>query len=208
MKHLAVDVGNVICSIDFTNFNLLLEQFIANNLINIPKEKIIQFLFDTQKIQDVGITSFEEDVRNYLGIKDKKLIELLVAEWNKTLKPNHFMISNLIDMLPTTKIAILSNMGTNHRSIMRDLLTPELYDNCIPFFSCDVGARKPSLLYYKTFLDMYPDFKGCVYLDDRQDNIDTSIRFGMTGCLFNLNDFKSIMEMAEMIAIFKQLIKN
>ena len=74
--------------------------------------------------------------------------------------------------------------------MMENILSKELLDRCIKFFSCEVGARKPSYIYYKTFLDMYPEFKNCLYVDDNVDNIMTALKFGFKAKQFCLSEIK------------------
>jgi FMN phosphatase YigB (HAD superfamily) len=53
-----------------------------------------------------------------------------------------------------------------------------------------VGARKPSFIYYQSFLQMYPQFKECIYLDDNTENLNSSLKNGLSGRYFNLQDYK------------------
>jgi hypothetical protein len=42
-------------------------------------------------------------------------------------------------------------------------------------------------VYYQTFLTMYPQFKGCVYMDDNLDNIETGMLFDFNSIPFDLS---------------------
>jgi FMN phosphatase YigB (HAD superfamily) len=202
MKYLAIDIGNVICHMKFDAF--LQELAIV---MHCSKSRAFDLMYRIQKVQDLGILSIREELAETLS---PEIIDLVVEKWNKTLIVNEFIQNALLDLLSqNVQIALLSNIGTEHAGVIRSIISPQIFDNCIKFFSCDVGARKPSYLYYKTFLDMYPSFNGCVYVDDRPENIETGINFGLQGCLFDLETFKSKEDMHEMFEAIELLtLKN
>jgi|SRR5271166_562089 len=203
MKYLAIDIGNVICRMDFEKF---LDQLAIT--LSITRNKAFDVLYRIQKLQDLGVLTISEEMALHYKTSDsavKQAIEL----WNNTMMADPFVVSGLLELMSKgVKVALLSNMGMEHRSIIRHVISPAIYDNSVEFFSCDVGARKPSYLYYKTFLDMYPEFKGCVYIDDRPENIEASLKFGFEGCCFDLSSFKSNDDMEEMFNSLKILVLN
>lgn len=183
MKYLAVDLGNVMCEVDFNPFLIKLSK-----LYNISTQDALDlFLTKTQKPHDLGLINISDELRDYFKIKSDVILTDLMKEWDDAIKPNIYMnniINNLIKN--NIKVALLSNIGAEHASIMKKVLSSDVYDNSIKFFSYQVGARKPTYLYYKTFLDMYPEFKGCVYLDDRPENIEAGWQFGFNAIEFSL----------------------
>jgi FMN phosphatase YigB (HAD superfamily) len=82
------------------------------------------------------------------------------------------------------EIALVSNIGHEHKARIEDSRT---FEKCIKFFSCDVGARKPTMLYYKTFLDMHPEFLGALYVDDLAENLAMGEKFGLKPIEFALD---------------------
>lgn len=186
MKYFATDLGNVICEVNFDYFIRELSR-----VINVSIEDVNYFLNRTQRLHDLGLTVISDELRDHFKIKSPVIIENLMAEWNKTIKPNHQMVSFLTNLLRSgdVKIALLSNIGVEHAVMMREVLTKEVFDSSVKFFSCEVGARKPSYLYYKLFLDMNPEFKGCVYLDDRIENIESGFKFGFNARHFVLDSY-------------------
>jgi FMN phosphatase YigB (HAD superfamily) len=203
MKYLAVDIGNVICRMNFDKFLSKLEADVPCS-----KEQAFELMYKLQKVQDLGILTIGEEL-SYTSKLSKEAIKDILHEWDSTLSPEEFIVNSLIELMSRgVQIALLSNIGTEHASIIRNILSPKLYDNSIKFFSCDVGARKPSYLYYKTFIDMYPDFKGCVYIDDRPENIATGITFGFESCLFDIESFNSHSEMVEMFHAIENLVEK
>jgi FMN phosphatase YigB (HAD superfamily) len=206
MKYLAVDLGNVICRVNFTDFKKKLsKQF------NVDMEYAEYFLNRTQRFHDSGLTNISDELRDFFNIKSSVVLAELMEEWNLTIQPDVAMISMLKDMISPknneqVKVALLSNIGPEHANIMSLILTREVFDNSIRFFSCEVGARKPSYLYYKTFLDMYPEFKGCVYIDDRIENIEVGTEMGLNGIHFVLDQFCSGKDLADGIEKIKKLV--
>lgn len=183
MKYIAFDIGNVICYLNFTGF---LAQLGNSTDRSVDAD---QFLIRLQRPHDLGLATMEEELRAF-GV-DNRGIKILMDEWSRTIYPEPIMIScieNLIDN--GAKVALLSNMGFEHAAQMRDCLGQKIYDNSTRFFSCEVGARKPTMLYYKTFLDMYPDFKGCMYFDDKIENINGGSLLGFNSIKFDLDELQ------------------
>lgn len=206
MKHLTVDIGNVVCEVNFTSFLRKLSK-----TLNIPLQETEYFLNRTQKLHDLGLTVIQDEIHDHFKIKSPVIIEELVEDWNKTVYPNTTVIAFLHSLIKPSlsiepiKLAILSNMGSEHSELMVKMLSP-IYDDAIKFFSCDVGARKPTYLYYKTFLDLYPEFKGCLYIDDRPENLKTGELFGFRPYKLELDKIKNNAELMEKLGDIKNLI--
>lgn len=184
MRYLAVDLGNVICNVDFNPFILHLSR-----TLNVSIDDVNYFLNRTNKLHDLGITSVSDELKDHFKIRSSVLIDELLVSWNSVIGGNKKMVAFLTRLLQAkdTEVALLSNIGTDHAALLRDLLTPFVFDSSIKFLSCEVGARKPSLLYYKTFLDIYPNFKGCLYLDDRMENVEVGRKMGLNAVHFVLD---------------------
>jgi|ERR1700722_4535479 len=203
MRYLCLDIGNVICKVDFTSFKNRISK-----TLNIELDAVEYFLNRTQKLHDLGMTSLSDELRDHFKIKSTPIVDDLMAEWNKTITMDDFMFRFLQSILSdgNIKIALLSNIGIEHTLLVKELLTSGIYDQCVPFFSCEVGARKPSFLYYKTFLDLYPEFNHSIYLDDRQENVDIGAKFSLKAIRFDLDTFKSDLEKAKAISGLEKLI--
>jgi FMN phosphatase YigB (HAD superfamily) len=184
MKYIALDIGNVLCNVNFDLFNKKLSK-----ILNISLDDAIYFLNRTQSLHDLGITHMSDELRDHFNIKSSEIIDSLVAEWNDTVSGDIETIDKLHNLIKANdiKIALLSNIGLEHSAIIKNILGETIYNNSIRFFSCDVGARKPSCLYYKTFLDMYPEFGGCLYVDDKIENLDAATKFGFNTRHFALD---------------------
>lgn len=204
MKYLAVDLGNVVCGVDFTAFISKLSK-----CINVSFSDVDYFLNRTQKLHDLGLTDLRSELQDHFKIHSESMVDELMVEWNNTISANPHMISILAELIhqDAVKVALLSNIGFEHAAVMESILTKDVYDHSIKFFSCQVGARKPTYLYYKTFLDMYPDFKGCLYLDDRPENIKAGDEFGFNTRNFVLSDLKSDTQVSAGINFLRKRFK-
>ena len=77
------------------------------------------------------------------------------------------------------QVALLSNIGVEHAAMMNQVLQDgDFFQGAIKHFSCDVGARKPSKLFYQSFLQQHPEFVGSLYVDDLVENLEASRQFG------------------------------
>ena len=181
-----MDIGNVLCHV---NFDKLLTCLSRN--LNISKADAMYFLDRVQKLHDVGLTSLRDELHDHFKIHSEPIMEELLESWNSVISGEHLMFNILKELLDqNVKIALVSNIGYEHTKHIDHLLGGEVgYTNSIHFFSCHVGARKPTFLYYQSFLSMHPEFKGCIYVDDLQDNLNASKKFGFKTVRFSLNTF-------------------
>lgn len=183
-KYLAIDIGNVICHLEFDSFNKKLAKH-----ANISEEEANAFLFSSQKAHDLGFSILENDLNNKfynLNLTPEQIREV-VDEWHKTVVPNVIVMEWLEKLLDQgVKIALLSNVGFEHAETMKNILDP-IYNKVIKFFSCDAGCRKPNYIYYNLFLNMYPQFRGCLYMDDNEANITTGRLFDFMSIQFDLS---------------------
>jgi hypothetical protein len=174
---LALDIGNVMCAID-------MDQFVEplSREINLSKEDCYHFLSCTQKLQDLGLCNIKDEIRTKFGIKSEYVVQDLVKAWNKTLIPNYSVIKYLSVLIKEfdLDVAIVSNIGYEHINCLDFIFKDfEFFKKAIKFYSCEVGARKPTYNYYQTFLTMHPEFKGAIYVDDLEENLRVGKEMGL-----------------------------
>lgn len=183
-KYLAIDIGQVICHLDFNEFNRKL-----SNYAGITEEEAYNFIVLTQKSHDLGYSILEADLSNKiygLNLKEEQVKDLM-SEWHNSIKLNDKVMEWLKKLLSDgVMVALCSNIGWEHAELMKTLLGP-IYNQTIKFFSCEAGCRKPTYLYFNLFLNMYPDFKCAVYMDDNKENIATGKLFKFHSILFDLS---------------------
>lgn len=208
MKHLALDIGNVICHVDFDKILNVLSKS-----LNISKVEALYFLNRTQKLHDLGLTNLSDELHDHFKIKSEVIIKDILDEWNRSIQIDNDVIREVEKLRNTydLEIALVSNIGVEHAEHFRKNCG---LGNVIEFFSCEVGARKPNLLYYQSFLSMYPQFKECIYLDDLDANLAIGTKFGLKAIKFVLSDYKKapydsmLVGGSKLVSFFQDLEKH
>ena len=180
--HVAFDIGNVLCQFDIMKFVTKLA-----NLAQISEHDAWFFLDHLQKMQDIGITTVAHGLE-YRYRLSKDDLDTLIDTWNRTLTPNEMML-NFMDNLRAdgVKIALLSNMGPEHISYLRNIC-PSMFEGTVQHISCEVGARKPQKLFFQSFYLDNDDFGGCLYVDDLEENLKVGKKYGFKVYCFNLEE--------------------
>lgn len=205
MKYVCLDIGNVLCNVDFTNFLRDLSKS-----LNITIEDGMYFLNRSQKLHDMGLTVMKDELKDHFKIKSPVIVEEILAAWNKSITADEQVVRFFSYFINKNKIqvALLSNIGLEHAELMKTLLPSIFFDkNCIKHFSCFVGARKPSLVYYQSFLTQYPEFKGALYIDDLQENLEASKQFGFQTYNFNLENAHNTNSLDEKLKEIRKFIE-
>lgn len=161
---ISLDIGNVLCDVDFSE---LIKEL--GDGWDIKPDEVWRFLTRIQHSQDLGHTNIREELNQWFHIDIKDNPHVIEA-WNVSISPNPISIKHFEDIIDCFDVAILSNMGYDHRDIIHQKIGPK-FKKCKSFISCEVGAAKPSRKYYEKFLAQHPEFNGSVYIDDRPENI-------------------------------------
>lgn len=179
--HVVFDIGNVIAEVKLEHFTAKLKEYI------LPEHDPMFFLENLQAMQDVGLSTVQKALHAHHDIKDPETVQLLLKAWNDTVIPNDMML-NFMDNLRNegVKIALLSNMGLEHASYLRKI-SPRMFKNVVEHMSYEVGARKPSKLYYQSFLMDHDEFTGAVYLDDKDENLVVGKKYSFKSFKFDLD---------------------
>lgn len=186
MIYAAFDVGNVLVHVDFPSFINKLSK-----TLNISTEDATYFMNRSQKLHDLGLTIMKDELIDHLHIKSAPLRDELINDWNNCINVEPRMIDMLngVNDMCGLEIALVSNVGLEHAERMAKILDRGgFFGRATKHFSCQVGARKPTFLYYQSFLQMNPEWEGCLYVDDLQENLDTGARFGLEPYKFDLSD--------------------
>lgn len=186
MTYVALDVGNVLVHVDFQIFIRDLSK-----QLNITLEDAEYFMNRTHSLHDMGLTKMSDELRDHFKIQSPVIMEELLKSWNSVIRTEHQIIDRMVSMMERRdlKVALLSNVGLEHAVKMSQILNfNDFFNKCTRHLSCEVGARKPSKLYYQSFLMQHPEFQGCAYLDDLQENLDASVPFGFRPHRFSLQE--------------------
>lgn len=193
MQYLALDIGNVICKLNFKGFS---DMLLRLGHIKEPSEGIL-FLEGVQAPLDIGLYGVEEAVLKYFPSFSRNNLKDLHEAWLGTIEPCN-LIGEFIESLLTDhnfEIALLSNIGSDHSRYLRKRMF--VYNRCIQHFSYEVGARKPAKLFFQSFLLDHSRFKDCLFLDDKIENIEMAKRCGLNGKVFSLENFNNSEDAVE-----------
>ena len=191
---LCLDLGNVIFDI------IPISEFPE---IQFPHLEVRRILDNTNGLMDVGLIDLKGALSIY-GLNEPSIIDA----WNKSVVPNEKMVNWIASLKQVdVKIAILSNIGIDHVNYIKEIC-PTLFDDCALHLSCEVGAQKPSKIYYQSFLMQHPEFKGSFYLDDREENCHSGKEFGLNSIQFDLKkfNFKNSIEQNNYLSQLSQKI--
>ena len=84
-------------------------------------------------------------------------------------------------------------MGLEHAAYIRNN-HPEVFAGRILHLSCEVGARKPTKLYFQSFLMQHPEFADSVFVDDREENLEMAKQMGFEPHQFSLENLAQMSE--------------
>lgn len=187
MKNLCLDIGNVLCEVDLSSYINLLSL-----RLNLSKEEVWYFLNRVQRLHDLGLTNLSDELRDHFKIKSEIIIDELNNTWNNCIIPNYNLIEKINQLVEklNIEVALLSNIGYEHAAVFNEKVS---MPKAIKHFSCFVGARKPTLLYYQSFLQQYPQFKNSVYIDDLKENLAAGASLGFNSIHFTLEEKKETL---------------
>lgn len=189
---IALDIGNVIIG---WNPEAFIKPFIEHLCVIDEGPPVhyhpdpIEWLSKVQPLQDLGISSIKDNLDLHFPSVDGRLLDEINEAWTATLEPNEEMMYLVEEWIKYRKVALCSNMGYQHLSFLRKNLST-IFNNTIQHISCEVGARKPTKLFYQSFLMENPDFYGAWYLDDIQENVSAATKAGFNAHVFHIGWLK------------------
>lgn len=177
--NIALDIGNVLCRLRLEAFTTKLLEF--GHIQN--QEEGMYFLKGVQAPLDIGMYGLEEAALRYFINLSGHELQALYTSWNEAV----IEVPVLNDWLATTdhNVALLSNIGSDHAKLVRGF---NGFRDCIQHFSFEVGARKPTKLYYQSFMMEHPEFRGALYIDDLQENLAVGSMYGLKCAHFSLEE--------------------
>jgi FMN phosphatase YigB (HAD superfamily) len=205
-KYVCMDIGNVLCNVDEEGFRECLSY-----KLNINTFKAKRFLKRFQQIHDLGFTTMEDELTDQFNIKSPYILKEIVQKWNDCVTPYVPMLNVLNDLRKNDnlKIALLSNIGLEHAALLQDILSLDgFFNSSIKHLSCFVGARKPSTIYFQSFLLQHPEFTGALYVDDLQANLDGAKPLGFRTHRFDLSESGPNKSQYDKVDELYRLIKN
>lgn len=209
-KYIAFDIGNILVEVDEQKLVSKIYKELYNGGFYKSNcgpmyEKMLKtagIIWKHVKEIDLGLTTLKD-----FGL-DTNSFNILKTSWNNIIRPNQEMIDFKNELLNNqTRIALLSNIGYDHLKLLREKY-PEVIENCSGHFSCEVGARKPSRLFFQSFLLDYPKFKGCLYVDDRDENLEMATQYEFIPYKMNLSENPDLEKIKSQIKITLQTLEK
>ncbi len=184
-RYLCFDVGNVLGRLDMKPF---IDKLYS--IAGCSETGAYEFLAHIQKVQDLGLYTIENELKYKFNIHGDAL-KMLLDSWNTILTPSENALNYYENIIKKygLRVAIVSNVGIEHSKNFEVLFGKyEFFKNAIKHYSCDVGARKPTPIYYHMLTQMHPEFKKAVYVDDLLENLETGKKFGFKTHHLNLSE--------------------
>jgi len=180
-QHVALDLGNVILEFDMSHFWQLSSE------IGVNQEDMERYIRLFERSDFCGLVEIRDVIEDEF---DGAEAEELISAWSAGIKLNEQMMNFLLSIKHEGfKIAYLSNIGFEHLRYIRKNFTEMMSLAAIQHMSCEVGVAKPSCLYYQSFLMQNDDFSGCVYLEDRKENVIAATKCKFDSILFDLKKY-------------------
>lgn len=206
MRYIALDIGNVLCRIDFRQFTYPLSRH-----LNLSTWEVGRRINRSQKLRDVGLVSMSEILESEFNIKSNVVVEDFVNIWNtKVVKFDLDVLNFFQDQINDLRVALLSNVGIEHAGMIENFINSfpglDVFKKSVRHYSCNVGVRKPQTLYYQSFLDQNPEFTGCVYLDDLPENLESASKLGFVSAEFNLEKITTQEELKLRLKAINDLV--
>jgi FMN phosphatase YigB (HAD superfamily) len=188
MKRVAFDIGNVLFRVD-------LNTFVADTVkygLYTDLDKAQSFMDGIQAAQDLGLYDMRQAITRFHSNVSPFVANQLEQSWISTVQPSNAMLRLVNQLLDEGwQVALLSNIGYDHRDDVKRRICKRIWDDCIHHFSCDVGARKPSKLFFQSFYieHGWRDTEKICFFDDREENV-LACKDYLRGVQFNLEDFQ------------------
>lgn len=191
----AFDIGNVICHVHIDRFfDHLVSIGVASSSVEAD-----DFLSGIQYPQDLGLYNIRQGFYRFSNTVDSNKLDSVYSKWIEIIEPSIPILSFVEELINKgVEVALLSNIGFDHAILVRKKCA--IFQKCIQHFSCEVGARKPSRLFFQSFVMSNIEWGRGIdkgeppyFFDDRQDNIDASGSY-FKGIKFDLDDYKNDQE--------------
>jgi FMN phosphatase YigB (HAD superfamily) len=190
INKIALDIGGVLFHF---NMNPILDILSEKDIVD--RVRGLELLFGIQKSQDLGICDIRQNLYKFNHCLSNNDLDDILDAWMTTITPSEPMIDVVEELVHKGwEVALLSNIGIDHARLVREKIP--IFKQCIQHFSCEVGARKPTQLFFQSFMLRYSWGRNVKYFDDCQENILSGSEY-YKGILFNLEDYKSDDEAAK-----------
>jgi len=189
-RRVAFDIGNVLVHVDLDGF---LEFLVQEGIVS-DFNRANEFLLGLQAGQDLGLYNIRQGFYRFSSSISKKQLEMIHDKWIDIVTPSEVMLDLVDELIHKHRfhVALLSNIGFDHAKYLRSKC--KIFEDCTQHFSCEVGARKPTKLYYQSFVKEEewnkPRYYKGLFFDDRSENVQAAYGH-LDAHHFNLDDYES-----------------
>lgn len=180
-KNIVFDLGGVM--VDFDPRSYLVDRICNAEM----EEKVYELTFGSEEWQllDAGLISRSEGnhrmLQNARSAGCEFEVQGVLDDWTSILRPR-LRMRELVRRLKSHGYCVyyLSNMPQDVLDQLKDRGVLDQFDGGVA--SCEVKINKPDLGIYQAFLDKYHlKAKDCVFIDDRQENVQAAFSLGFVG---------------------------
>ena len=198
IKTILFDIGGVVTE---TEFGLVYANF--GSRIGLTKEIVENYHkkhFDAMLTGTITLDDFWRDMKK-LGGKDNLAYEdIWLEEITKSRKVNDELLG-IIDILRKSyTVGVLSNLTPTRLIADEKINLYSHFDYTV--LSCVEHERKPFPVFYEIALRRAGiTAEEIVFIDDAQINLDTAIKMGMKGILYEYDDNRSLVQYLQKLGV-------
>ena len=195
IKNIIFDFGNIIGKFDYSLSNYMgkysdeVRDFLIKNVIYSDE-------WEGKGMIDLGSITLEE-AANRINEKTNNIYKDEVYEFLTTFSYNIEYNGDILNLLKRLrndgyKLYVLSNTNNGTWSVFNDTLEP-LFDGLV--LSYKIHEIKPNKAIYDYLLDTYKlNPEECLFIDDRETNIEMANKLGIKGRVINKDDYDDIVK--------------
>lgn len=204
IKNIIFDFGNIIGKFDYSLSNYIgkysdeVRDFLIKNVIYSDE-------WEGKGMIDLGSITLEE-AANRINEKTNNIYKDEVYEFLTTFSYNIEYNGDILNLLKRLrndgyKLYVLSNTNNGTWSVFNDTLEP-LFDGLV--LSYKIHEIKPNKAIYDYLLDTYKlNPEECLFIDDREANIEMANKLGIKGRTINKDDYDDIVKALKEYNILK-----
>jgi len=187
-KIIALDIGHVLARVDMSLFHRKLVEL----GYSMDEEEADLFSSAVQASFDTGMLDMRQALHVHFPKMKRDHVKQVIKSWEAVVTPCGPTMEALDEILSAgATVALLSNIGLDHAAYLSRICFRQ-FDRCKKHFSCDVGARKPTKLYYQSLLlELGSLHLPIIFLDDRIENVEAAKTQNFSSQLFDIEKYDS-----------------
>jgi putative hydrolase of the HAD superfamily len=186
--NLIFDVGGVLIDLDYDRAFKQLGEYLnplTAMLIWAKKDEFMQEMqgeIDLLETGKMNMTQFFSRLKGRIGLKLAQ--EQFEEIWNSALQPNDEMLAFAGELCTHVPCYCASNTNETHAAYMLTQC-PQLGQFKGMAFSHELGVKKPTAEFFQGLCARFGvEPSTCVFIDDRDGNVDAAVASGMAGIHF------------------------